>query len=91
MLREVLGRSLTCEGLPSRQLSYLGVQLQGSALVEQCLQRNLISAYYKDINVFRAPVEIKVVKSKFKDKKDTGTTLDEDTTGDAAADEDQDH
>ena len=42
--------------------------------------------------MFRAPVEIKVVKSKFKDQKDTGTTLDEDTTADAAAaDEDQDH
>jgi hypothetical protein len=40
---------------------------------------------------FRALVETKVVKRKFKDQKDTGTTQDEDTTADAAADEDQDH
>ncbi len=40
---------------------------------------------------FRAPVETKVVKHKFKDQKDTGTTPDEDTAADSAADEDQDH
>ncbi len=40
---------------------------------------------------FRAPVEIKVVKHKFKDQEDTGTTLDEDTATDAAANEDQGH
>jgi hypothetical protein len=36
-------------------------------------------------------VEIKVVKSKFKDQKDTGPMLDEDTAADAATEEDQDH
>jgi hypothetical protein len=40
---------------------------------------------------FRAPVEIKVVKSKFKDQKDTGTTPEEDTPANSAADENQDH
>ncbi len=40
---------------------------------------------------FRAPVETKVVKRKFKDQEDTGTTPDEDTAADAAADEDQGH
>ncbi len=42
---------------------------------------------------FRAPVDTlaKVVKRKFKDQEDTGTTPDEDTTTDAAADEDQGH
>ena len=40
--------------------------------------------------LFRAPVETKVVKRKFKDQ-DTGTTPGEDTAADAAADEDQGH
>ncbi len=40
---------------------------------------------------FRAPVETKVVKRKFKDQEDTRTTLDEDTATNAAADEDQGH
>ncbi len=41
--------------------------------------------------LFRAQVETKVVKCKFKDQKDTGTMPDKDTAADAAADEDQDH
>jgi hypothetical protein len=36
--------------------------------------------------LFRAPVETKVVKHKFKDQEDTGTTLDKDTAANAAAD-----
>jgi hypothetical protein len=36
--------------------------------------------------LFRAPVETKVVKRKFKDQKDTVTTPDEDTAADEAAD-----
>ena len=40
---------------------------------------------------FRAPAETKVVKRKFKDQEDTGTTPDEDTTTYAAANEDQGH
>ncbi len=39
---------------------------------------------------FRAQVETKVVKCKFKDQEDTRTTPDEDTAADAAAD-DQGH
>ncbi len=34
---------------------------------------------------FRAPVDTKVVKCKFKDQEDTGATPDEDSTADAAA------
>ena len=41
--------------------------------------------------LFRAPVETKVVKRKFKDQEDTRTTPDEDAAADAAADKDQSH